>query len=103
MAQVWADQCASVIYSHAGDMYPRLFHERGHERITERFQAPPGVGQNIAWALTREVNFTRIIDDLWYRDITSVEPQYIEDFEQVRFIAMGRRRDTTRLAGTNSF
>ena len=40
--------------------------------------------QNIAWALTRDVNFTRIIDDLWYRDITNVEQAYIDDFGQVR-------------------
>ena len=53
------------------------------ERATERFNGPPGVGQNIAWALTREVNFTRIIDDLWYKDISEVEPAYIEDFRQV--------------------
>ena len=25
----------------------------------------------------------RIIDDLWYRDISDVEPAYIDDFEQV--------------------
>jgi hypothetical protein len=89
VAQVWADQCASVVYRHgsataAADAFPRLFHERGHERATAKFQAPPGVGQNIAWALTRDVNFTRIIDDLWYRDITNVQPGYIDDFEQVR-------------------
>ena len=39
--------------------------------------------QNIAWALTRDVNFTRIIDDLWYRDITNIEQAYIDDFGQV--------------------
>jgi len=60
-----------------------LFHERASERNTERFRAPPGVGQNVAWALTRGVNFSRIIDDLWYRDISDVEPAYIEDFGQV--------------------
>ena len=60
VAQVWADQCAGVLYlPHNGDAYPRLFHERGVERVTERFQAPPGVGQNIAWALTKSVNFSR--------------------------------------------
>jgi hypothetical protein len=37
--------------------------------LTCRFQHPPGVGQNIAWALTEELNISRIIDDLWYRDI----------------------------------
>jgi hypothetical protein len=37
--------------------------------LCPRFQHPPGVGQNIAWALTEELNISRIIDDLWYRDI----------------------------------
>ena len=37
--------------------------------LLHRFQHPPGVGQNIAWALTEELNISRIIDDLWYRDI----------------------------------
>ena len=41
--------------------------------------------QNIAWALTRDVNFTRIIDDLWYRDITNIEQAYIDDFGQVGY------------------
>ena len=44
--------------------------------------------QNIAWALTRDVNFTRIIDDLWYRDITNIEQAYIDDFGQVRHSIM---------------
>ena len=46
---------------------------------------PPSLSfiQNIAWALTRDVNFTRIIDDLWYRDITNIEQAYIDDFGQV--------------------
>ncbi|TRY77265.1 hypothetical protein TCAL_13990, partial [Tigriopus californicus] len=83
VAQVWSEQCASVIYFHGSDMYPKVFHERGTERTTEAFRGPPGVGQNIAWALTKDVNFTRIIDDLWYRDISQVQPQYIEDFQQV--------------------
>ena len=65
-------------------MYPKLFHERGTERTTRRFFGPPGVGQNIAWALTRDVNFTKIIDDLWYRDISMVMPGHIEDFRQVK-------------------
>ena len=85
VAQVWADQCASVVYLHnSGDMYPKLFHERGLERVTSRFLRPPGVGQNIAWALTKSVNFSKIIDDLWYRDISNIEPAYIDDFRQVR-------------------
>ena len=52
VAQVWADQCASVIYRHdgksgnsGGDLYPLLFHEKGIERATAKFNAPPGVGQ----------------------------------------------------------
>ena len=54
VAQVWADQCASVIYRHGGvggkvgnggDLYPLLFHERGIERATKKFQSAPGVGQ----------------------------------------------------------
>ena len=54
VAQVWADQCASVIYRHGGlgnkvtnggDLYPLLFHEKGIERATEKFQSSPGVGQ----------------------------------------------------------
>eukprot|EP00095_Tigriopus_kingsejongensis_P010173 maker-scaffold202_size261857-snap-gene-1.20 protein:Tk10173 transcript:maker-scaffold202_size261857-snap-gene-1.20-mRNA-1 annotation:"va5_rhybr ame: full" len=83
IAQIWADQCASVIYFHGSDMYPKVFHERGTERTTEAFRGPPGVGQNIAWALTKDVNFTQIIDDLWYRDISQVQPGHIEDFQQV--------------------
>ena len=43
-----------------------------------------GVGQNVAWALTKHVNFTRIIDDLWYRDINKLRPGRIDDF-QVRY------------------
>ena len=85
MAQIWADQCANVIYFHNSDMYPRIFHERGFERTTSRFHSPPGVGQNVAWALTKHVNFTRIIDDLWYRDINKLKPGRIGDF-QVRII-----------------
>ena len=51
---MWADQCASVIYRHGGvggkvgnggDLYPLLFHERGIERATKKFQSAPGVGQ----------------------------------------------------------
>ena len=80
MAQIWADQCANVIYFHNSDMYPRIFHERGFERTTSRFHSPPGVGQNVAWALTKHVNFTRIIDDLWYRDINKLKPGRIGDF-----------------------
>ena len=67
------------------DSYPKIFHERGSERMTSQFSKPPGVGQNVAWALTKNVNFTKIIDDLWYRDITKLEPGYIEDF-QARFV-----------------
>ena len=88
MAQVWADQCASVIYPRTGDRdrrFPRLFHERGTDRVTERFQAPPGVGQNIAWALTADLNFTKIIDDLWYRDVSNFELGYVEDFREVHY------------------
>ena len=81
MAQIWADQCANVIYFHNSDMYPRIFHERGFERTTSRFHSPPGVGQNVAWALTKHVNFTRIIDDLWYRDINKLKPGRIGDFQ----------------------
>jgi hypothetical protein len=42
VAQVWADQCASVIYEHSSDSYPKIFHERGSERMTSQFNAPPG-------------------------------------------------------------
>ena len=49
--------------------------------MTSRFHAKPGVGQNIAWALTKYVNFTKIIDDLWYRDIANIQPGYINDFQ----------------------
>ena len=63
------------------DIYPRIFHERGFERTTSRFNSPPGVGQNVAWALTKNVNFTRIIDDLWYRDINKLRPGRIDDFQ----------------------
>ena len=81
VAQIWADQCANVIYFHNSDLYPRIFHERGFERTTSRFNSPPGVGQNVAWALTKHVNFTRIIDDLWYRDINKLQPGRIGDFQ----------------------
>ena len=49
--------------------------------MTSLFHAKPGVGQNIAWALTKHVNFSKIIDDLWYRDIASIQPGYIKDFQ----------------------
>ena len=49
--------------------YPKIFHEKSIQRRTSKYGDPPGVGQNVAWALTEDVNFTRIIDDLWYRDI----------------------------------
>ena len=49
--------------------------------MTSRYHAKPGVGQNIAWALTKHVNFTKIIDDLWYRDIANIQPGYIKDFQ----------------------
>ena len=52
--------------------------------IVEAISLSKSPFQNIAWALTRDVNFTRIIDDLWYRDITNVEQAYIDDFGQVR-------------------
>ena len=85
VAQIWADQCANVIYKHGlGDPYPKLYHERASERVTSQFLSPPGVGQNIAWALAKDVNFTKIIDDLWYRDISSIEPAYVDDFRQVK-------------------
>ena len=48
---------------------------------TFSFKLFTGVGQNVAWALTKNVNFTKIIDDLWYRDITKLQPGYIEDFQ----------------------
>jgi len=49
IAQVWADQCAEVVYPPNPGFYPKLFHERGSERMTTRFQVVPGVGQNVAW------------------------------------------------------
>ena len=63
------------------DIYPKIYHERGFERMTSRFNTKPGVGQNVAWALTKHVNFTKIIDDLWYRDIANIQPGYIKDFK----------------------
>ena len=81
VAQIWADQCANVVYFPTSDIYPRIFHERGFERTTSRFNSAPGVGQNVAWALTKHVNFTRIIDDLWYRDINKLRPGRIDDFQ----------------------
>lgn len=83
VAQIWADQCANVVYFHQSDAYPRIFHERGYERTTSKFNSPPGVGQNVAWALTKHVNFTRIIDDLWYRDINKLQPGRIGDFQVI--------------------
>ncbi|CAB4058840.1 CRISP [Lepeophtheirus salmonis] len=79
VAQIWADQCANVIYGH-NDMYPKIFHERGMDRTTKNFNGPPGVGQNVAWALTKNVNFSKIIDDLWYKDINNFQPGYIKEF-----------------------
>ena len=70
VAQVWADQCAMISYPAQGTSgFPRVFHEKSSQRSTSKFHHPPGVGQNVAWALTQDVNFTQIIDDLWYRDI----------------------------------
>ena len=46
-----------------------------------RFGHPPGVGQNVAWALTAGVNFTQIIDDLWYRDIARLDPGAVDRWE----------------------
>ena len=42
VAQIWADQCANVVYFHNSDIYPRIFHERGFERTTSRFNSAPG-------------------------------------------------------------
>ena len=75
VAQVWADQCAMIIYP-GGRGFPRIFHEKSSQRTTSRFQHPPGVGQNVAWALTEGVNFTQIIDDLWYRDIRYIAKKH---------------------------
>ena len=70
VAQVWADQCSMISYPSMGATgFPRVFHEKSSQRSTSRFNQPPGVGQNVAWALTQDINFTQIIDDLWYRDI----------------------------------
>ena len=60
----------------------------GHDRQIAVLSFVPF--QNIAWALTRDVNFTRIIDDLWYRDITNIEQAYIDDFGQVGCKQAGR-------------
>ena len=73
---MWADQCAMILYPGAGEessgqLYPKIFHDKSVQRTTARFGHPPGVGQNVAWALTENVNFSQIIDDLWYRDIRS--------------------------------
>ena len=70
-----------ILGNSSSDIYPKIFHERGFQRMTSRFHAKPGVGQNIAWALTKYVNFTKIIDDLWYRDIANIQPGYIRDFQ----------------------
>ena len=60
--------------------FPRVFHEKSRQRSTSKFHHPPGVGQNVAWALTQDINFTQIIDDLWYRDIRSLRPGVMDDF-----------------------
>lgn len=99
VAQIWADQCANVVYFPNSDIYPRIFHERGFERTTSRFNSAPGVGQNVAWALTKHVNFTRIIDDLWYRDINKLQPGRIDDF-QVKFHFLSKREN---LWNSNSY
>ena len=78
VAQVWADQCALILYR--GQEYPKILHEKSNQRTTSRFGHPPGVGQNVAWALTEDVNFTQIIDDLWYRDINSLRPGILDNF-----------------------
>ncbi len=72
LAQIWSDQCAGVLYApelrhlrdlgagaQVADFYPNLAHERAAMRATSKFRAPPGVGQNVAWALTNTVNFTK--------------------------------------------
>ena len=79
VAQVWADQCAMILYR--GQDYPKILHEKSYQRTTSRFGHPPGVGQNVAWALTEDVNFTQIIDDLWYRDIHSLQPGLLDSFK----------------------
>ena len=78
VAQVWADQCALILYR--GQDYPKILHEKSSQRTTSQFGHPPGVGQNVAWALTEDVNFTQIIDDLWYRDITALQPGLLDSF-----------------------
>ena len=78
VAQVWADQCALILYR--GRDYPKVLHEKSYQRTTSQFGHPPGVGQNVAWALTEDVNFTQIIDDLWYRDITTLQPGILDSF-----------------------
>ena len=83
VAQVWSDQCAMIMYpDQAGvpGLYPKIFHEKSVQRATSKYQNPPGVGQNIAWALTEDVNFTKIIEDLWYRDITTLQPGIVDNF-----------------------
>ena len=35
----------------------------------------------MAWALTAGVNFTQIIDDLWYRDIARLDPGAVDRWE----------------------
>lgn len=81
VAQVWADQCALINYPPNGvGGFPQVFHEKSRQRSTSKFHHPPGVGQNVAWALTQDINFTQIIDDLWYRDIRSLRPGVMDDF-----------------------
>ena len=81
VAQVWADQCSMINYPGKGmSGFPRVFHEKSRQRSTSKFHHPPGVGQNVAWALTQDINFTQIIDDLWYRDIRSLRPGVMDDF-----------------------
>ena len=78
VAQVWADQCAMILYKDLD--YPKILHEKSVQRTTSQFGHPPGVGQNVAWALTEDVNFTQIIEDLWYRDIRTLEPGIVDSF-----------------------
>ncbi len=41
---------------------------------------------DISFFFKKNFLFSRIIDDLWYRDISEVEPAHIQDFKQVQFV-----------------
>ena len=83
VGQVWADQCAMVLYTKY-DPYPKIYHEESGQRTTSMFGHPPGIGQNVAWVLTKDDNFTDYIGDLWFRDTRCVCFKFLESVKMLK-------------------